>query len=189
MSDSKKTVSVETAEETGVPGGRNLMYAMRILHRNQTQLVGLADRKANALIGIVMVVLSILLAKSDVIITWPLFLKMLLGAFFVSELLAVYFALLVIFPQNICSSSRVSMSETGNPLFFGCFSQCSQEEFVRYLSEEFEEDARARELLLCDYYQIGCVLKKKYAILRRAYVSAAAGMVLMCGLLAGLLLA
>jgi hypothetical protein len=182
------TDSEQTAGEE-VSSGRNLMYAMRIVHRSQTLLVGLADRKANALIGIMMVVFSILLAKSDLMITLPLSLKLLLGAFFLSEVLAVCFALLVILPKNVASSSCTDMVRVGNPLFFGFYTQCSQAEFIQYLFEEFESDVRARELLLADYYQVGCVLKKKYRLLRKAYLSAAIGMLLLCGLLVSLLFA
>ena len=167
-----------------VPNGRNLMYALRMVHRSQTHLVGLADRKANVLVGIIMVTFSILLSKSDLTITLPVPLKVMLGAFLFAEGLAVYFALMVIYPKKIVNVAN-ELADTGNPLFFGCYARFSQADFIEYLSNEFEDDVRARELMLADYYQVGLVLNKKYLMLRKAYISAAFGILVMCSLFIG----
>ena len=65
-----------------------------------------------------------------------------------------------------------------NPLFFGFYTRYSEAEYTQYLSSILVDDESARVLLIGDMYQIGLILRRKYRLLRMAYISALLGVLL-----------
>lgn len=156
----------------------DVIYTLRTAHQNQTQLLILADQKANILIGAVVVALTIIFARSNLMTTLNSALIVPFGLFLVLELCAFVLALMVITPSVSGRAKLKRVSDIPNPLFFGFFTQFKEDEYVDYLCDKLHNNDMARRLLAADLYQIGCVLKKKYKVLKYAYISAAAGIIL-----------
>ena len=57
----------------------------------------------------------------------------------------------------------------GNSFYFGMFTQLDQGTYVDYMLTNLKQNKEARRMMLVDVYQIGCVLKRKYRLLRFSY--------------------
>lgn len=166
-----------------------IICTLRSAHQNQTRLITLADQKANALIGALALIFTILFANTQQILTLPLISRIAFLGFLIAEIIGIAYALLVIFPKNIKMKKCNTPEEVSNPLFFGAYTQFEEDEYVPYLSEQLSTGDSAHQLLIKDFYQVGTVLKCKYGLLRRAYIMAVSGfIILLLGLAAGLLI-
>lgn len=170
------TNSPEPAESEQRPAGKNdhdVIYTLRTAHQNQTQHLILADQKANVLIGIIAVTLTILLTRIDYVTAFfngqeSLF-RYGIGTFFIIETLALLTAIMVILPRTVSAVRSNKPENMPNPLHFGFFGQVSEEEYVEYLTSTIKDNDSARKLLAADFYQMGKVLKRKYRYLKLAY--------------------
>ncbi|MEM9246103.1 MAG: hypothetical protein AAGA67_10240, partial [Cyanobacteria bacterium P01_F01_bin.153] len=75
--------------------GRETIYLLRTIHQNQTQLITLADQKANILISIVAVVITILSTNLDAIKRFSMPLLALFFMFLIAEFVTIGLGLLV----------------------------------------------------------------------------------------------
>ncbi len=143
-------------------------------NQKQTALIALADQKANALIGIMTVVFTILFANIQHLSRLPAAGRIAFFGFLLMEVSGMIFALLVIFPKNISVKGNDKPEQMSNPLFFGMYTRFPEEEYVTYLINKLATGA-ARQMLVTDYYQVGVILKQKYSQLRYAYLLSAGG--------------
>lgn len=151
------------------------IYALRTVNQNQTQLVILADQKANILIGVVVVIMTILFARNKLSFDGAISQILPFAIFFVMEIIAAFLALLVIIPKNIDHAKLASVNDMTNPLFFGVFTKAAEEDYVEYMMQRLRDDHAARVMLVRDIYQTGGVLKRKYVLLKYAYAIAILG--------------
>lgn len=159
----------------------DVIYALRTAHQNQTQLIILADHKANVLVGIVAVTLTILFTNINFLNDVDHKLSIPLACFILMEIIALFLALLVIMPKTTGRSQTMKLEDIPNPLFFGFFTKFKEDEYVMYLTDKMHDNQSARKFLARDLYQIGVVLKRKYLLLKYAYGFAVAGVVsLLC---------
>ena len=158
--------------------GRETIYLLRTIHQNQTHLISLADQKANILISIVAVVITILSTNLSTITSLSPPLLFLFAIFLIAEFLTIGLGLLVIFPKNIkLPFKRKSPLPTHpNPIFFGSFLKLTEQEFVDTMFEDINDLNKVRRLFLGDIYKIGLVLQKKYVLLQYAYTSMLIGL-------------
>ncbi|HKO29986.1 MAG TPA: Pycsar system effector family protein [Nitrospiraceae bacterium] len=167
-------------EEKG--DGHAAIYALRTVHQCQTQLVVLADQKANILIGVIAVTHTIIFTKVDFL---PNAHPMVLGLFVCAlliEAVGVCFALLTLLPRGSDRLHTVKIEDVPNLAFFGFFANYPADQYVEYLCRKLGHDESARKFLAMDIYQVGVVLKKKYKSLRLAYVFGMAGAVMVISL-------
>ncbi|AFZ45676.1 hypothetical protein PCC7418_3566 [Halothece sp. PCC 7418] len=157
----------------------DVIYTIRTVCQNQTQLIMLADQKANILIGIISVVFTIFFTRVHFITGLNQWLTIPLAGFVIVETVAAFLALLVIFPRQTKRPKTQSVEELANPLFFGNFSQFKRQDIVDFLVENMDDNYSARSILITDLYQAGMVLKDKYTLLRYAYLCTIFGVVLM----------
>ncbi len=157
----------------------DVIQTLRTAHQNQTQLNLMADQKANILIGALVVVFSVVLSRVGAVLDLHDRLNLPVLAFVLLQLVPLVLATLVLIPRNVRLKKRrnQSMAEVSNPLFFGHYSVFAQDEYIEHMMQRLEDNAAARILLLTDLYQMGQILKRKYRLLRRAYVAAAIGVV------------
>lgn len=156
----------------------DIIYTLRTAHQNQTQLNIMADQKANILIGVMVIGMTLFLTKlssNDGIRTELLWI---LVVFYSFGLVSVLLALLTLLPRLLPSRRKQAFTGIPNSLFFGFFTGMSEDAFVEHLDERLNSEHGARELLIRDLHQIGKVLNHKYTLLRYAYLSAVAGVVL-----------
>lgn len=161
---------------------RDVIYALRTVHQNQTQLVMIADQKANMLMGLVAIVLTLLYSNSGLNNSLDASLSVPFTMFMIVEIFAVLFALAVILPRNVHGNRTATMQSGTNPLFFGSFRNVPEDVYVEYLLKNLRNDHEARLILIRDIYNTGKILGRKYRLLRLSYILAVGGVLLLCSL-------
>jgi len=164
--------------KTGKNFGRGIDTLYRITLRNHLNLSSIADGKANMIISINTLVLSILITAGTAGLSFevealashfhiiaPIMVLML------SSLLAIIFAILSAIPKvegatfvaEDVKQHKVSL------LFFGNFLQLDKENYVDHLRELKKDQELLYDDLSRDLYNLGKVLKEKYRLLTIAY--------------------
>lgn len=150
------------------------VHFMRTTQQVQVQLSQMADTKANMLLGVTFVIFTITVGQANAGNT-QLPVLVLGGAAFVSAVLAV----LAVLPAV---KAPPRPSGVANMLFFGSFTQLSEDEYVQRMCEIVGDSRTIYEAFAHDIYQNGRVLAgKKYRLLGYAY------RVLLTGLVASML--
>jgi hypothetical protein len=158
------------AEEPQYPP--NAIHMMRTTQLSHVQLSAMADHKASILMGATFVIFTITIGQAHGS-TAPLPLLILGGAAFFSAI----FAVLAILPVT----RRRRPSGPLNLLFFGSFTQLSEEEFTDEIVGRLRSDDSIYRTMAHDIYQNGMVLQhKKYRMLGLAYRIFAVGLVASC---------
>ncbi|MEO9021201.1 MAG: Pycsar system effector family protein [Ginsengibacter sp.] len=151
--------------------GKGIQTMLRLTSANHLKLSEMADRKANILISvnaiIISVILSVLVHKLDeetyLIIPTMIFL---------------IFAVVVIVISILATRPKISggsfmMSEVKekktNLLFFGNFYKATYEEYNEAMSEMMLDTNYLYNSLIKDIYSLGVVLGRKYKLIRLAY--------------------
>jgi predicted metal-dependent HD superfamily phosphohydrolase len=151
--------------------GKGIQTMLRLTSANHLKLSEMADRKANILISvnaiIISVILSVLVHKLDeesyLIIPTTIFL---------------IFAVVVIVISILATRPKISggsfmMSEVKekktNLLFFGNFYKATYEEYNEAMSEMMMDTNYLYNSLIKDIYSLGVVLGRKYKLIRLAY--------------------
>ncbi len=152
------------AEEEAKPQGyvRDAIYLVRTVTQVNLQLSQMADQKASILMGATFVVFTIAVgqaSKGSV----PVSLLLLAVFSFASALCAVAAIMPSVKPPPVVPGKE-------NRLFFGVFTQWSEDEFTERMLEVLHEDEDVFRTMLRDIYQNGQVLqRKKYRYLGMAY--------------------
>lgn len=179
---------ISSTESPSADKTKEVLGMIQTVHKSQSRLIVLADQKANALIGILTIIFTILFSNIQRLSELHLIGQIAFFCFILMEVGGVAFALLVIFPKNISVKCPETIEQMSNPLFFGIYTHFKEQEYVTYLLNKLHTEVSASELLLTNYYQVGTILKKKYSQLKRAYMLAAGGFTfLLIGLMAGFL--
>ena len=149
---------------------------LRNAHMKQVQLTVLADQKANMLMAIILVSLSVIVSNIAINELDNEVTKLAFAVFCVTETIAVLMSLLVIVPRLGPKVKNGFLSKTHNPLYFMHFLSMDKEDFNTIMLENMEKPELVYKLILNDIYEIGFALKNKYIMLQRAYFTAAAGL-------------
>ena len=151
----------------------NAAHMMRTAQLAQLQLSAMADAKASLLMGASCVIFTITIGQTRNGVP-PLPLLILGGAAF----FAAIFAVLAVLPMT---RSRKPTAQS-NLLFFGVFSQMSEEDFVEEVTARLRTEDSIYRTMARDIHQAGSVLQnKKYRFLGIAYRIFLAGLVASCG--------
>jgi hypothetical protein len=157
------------------PDDHDVIYALRTAHQSQTQLNVMADQKANILVGAIIVVLSLLFTRLPGLDLDDRSQLLLVSIFVLLEVVALLFGIMVIRPRTRYLKHSLKIEDMPNPLFFGFFTQYSEQEYLDHMTNLVKDNPSSRELLLRDLYQVGQVLRRKFQLLKFAYNFAAAG--------------
>ena len=145
----------------------------RVLLQEQMNLTTLADSKANMMIQINGLIMSIMLASSSIILHTRIWLILPCASLAATALLSIIFAVLVVRPQ-LQRPRHIGAQELdagrGNLLFFGNFGRLQEEEFVQRMKDLFADDDRVYEHLSRHMHALGYVLLGKFRLLRFAYL-------------------
>lgn len=159
--------------------GRNVSdYLMQSAHRHHIQLSQLADMKANMIITVSSVVLTLALGKSS---DPQLRVSLLILACF--TMCALLLAVLAVLPKYrpLRLKDPKNLPSHFNILFFGHFSELPKDEFMRVVGESLRTDAGVYEALSNDLYSLGIYLARhKYRYLRLSYLFFLGGFVIAC---------
>ena len=177
QSDNKKLI--KKLEKEKLPG-RGVESMLRLTARNQINLSSIADNKANILISINSIVLTVLLSIgigkiSDYpVITFPAI------VFIITCLSTIVFAILSTRPK--ISSGKFTEEDIHNRkvnlLFFGNFYNMKLEEYEWAVKEMMADQNYLYSSMIRDQYSLGKVISQKYKLLRIAYTIFMIGLIL-----------
>lgn len=137
----------------------SVINMLRSVQQHHVMLSSMADQKSSFLLGASVVTLTLILGKPD---THGALLCLALGS-----LLSAIFAALALMPRSSRSKSR---SLNFNPLFFGHFTDMSEEDYLKVMNQVITEDHRVFESMSRDIHQMGMVLRhKKFFYLALGY--------------------
>jgi hypothetical protein len=172
----EKTESKESKDPKADKNNANLLNKgiqtmLRLTSDNHLELSGMADGKANILISvnaiIISVILSVLLRRLEVdtYLTIPTII------FLLFSLTTIVIAILATRPK--ISGGRFSkediLNKKTNLLFFGNFHKASLKEYEWGMREMMKDQDYLYGALIKDIYYLGVVLGKKYKLIRMAY--------------------
>jgi predicted metal-dependent HD superfamily phosphohydrolase len=160
--------------------GRGVESMFRLTARNQINLSSIADNKANILISINSIVLTVLLSIgagkiSDYpVITFPAI------VFVATCLVTIVFAILSTRPK--ISSGKFTKEDIHNKkvnlLFFGNFYNMKLDEYEWAVKQMMDDSNYLYSSMIWDQYNLGKVISRKYKLLRVAYTVFMIGLIL-----------
>lgn len=184
----RKAKEKTVRNKTGKNFGRGIDTLYRITLRNHLNLSSIADGKANMIISINTLVLSILITAGTALfsmgdqgmIQWNIIIIAPIGILMLSSLAAIVFAILSAMPK--VEGARFTMEEVKNHkvslLFFGNFLQLDRNAYVQFLRNLKKDQELIYDDLSRDLYNLGQILQKKYRLLTIAYRIFMAGLLL-----------
>ena len=173
----EKAATVSTRKKTGKDFGRGIDTLYRTNYRNHINFSSIADGKANMMISINTILISVIVTLSGASLSVESFtverfrytipiLVLLLGS-----LCSVLFAVLSARPK--VTEREIDMKDVDDNkislLYFGNFLGIPKEEFIQYLSTLKQDQQRLYDSMSIDLYNLGLVLKEKYRLLSISY--------------------
>ena len=150
---------------------RGIETMFRTSYRTHLNLSGIADNKANIMISINGIIISILLASVSPRIGELPALILPTAVFLVTCVVSMIYAILAARPR--VTSLNVSLEDVrknkANLLFFGNFVNMSEDDFVVGMHELMGNTDQLYTNMVRDIYSLGGVLNKKYALIRISY--------------------
>ncbi len=165
--------------------GRGIETLYRSVYSYHMELSSMADSKANIMISINTIVVSVIITLFGSGYTFGdsegfrhvrFVIPMLLLV--VSSLISVTFAILSAKP-NITTKQKFELqNKNSSVLFFGNFAQLKLEEFVAHIKGLKQEKTELYDSMTVDIYHLGGVLVKKYNLLTWSYNIFMTGLIL-----------
>ncbi|MFC1690129.1 Pycsar system effector family protein [Pseudomonadota bacterium] len=168
------------AYKKGLGSTRGVETLFRSAYRVQMDLTGLADNKANMMISINGIIISIIIASVAPKLDANPWLLIPSTVFLVGTLTSIIFAILAARPR--VSTIPISLQDLkhskGNILFFGDFANLTQDDFTDGMIELMQDRNVIYETMIRNLYGLGSVLRKKFALLKIAYNAFMAALIL-----------
>lgn len=171
--ETEKKSAMDSKEEKNNTNllNKGIQTMLRLTSDNHLELSGMADGKANILISvnaiIISVILSVLLRRleTDPHLTIPTII------FLVFSLVTIVIAILATRPKisGGTFSKEDIMTKKTNLLFFGNFHKATLQEYEWGMREMMKDQDYLYGALIKDIYFLGVVLGRKYKLLRLAY--------------------
>lgn len=167
----KKKKKDPKTDLTGLGTKRGVETMFRTSYRVNMDLSSLADAKANIMISINGLIVSILIASIAPKVDANPWLLIPTSIFLVGCVVSLVYAVLAARPRiqsNLVTLEQARQGKT-NMLFFGNFAHINQNEFVLVMKELMQDPDNLYEMMITDIYGVGSVLQKKYRMLRTSY--------------------
>lgn len=156
------------------PGtARGIETLFRSAYRVQMDLTSLADNKANMMITINGIIMSIIIASVAPKLDTNPWLLVPTTVLLLGSMVSIIYSILAARPRVSPDSEDPSELEhgEGNILFFGNFARLSEDEFVAGMEELMANKAVVYEAMIRNIHGLGKVLQRKFALLRTAYTA------------------
>lgn len=168
-----------------VKEGRGIETLYRSVYAYHINLTSIADNKANMMISINTIIISIVITLFGTGFTFSsqnefgsIRFVFPMAFLLITSLLAVVFAILSARP-TVTSKEKYELSKRDSSiLFFGNFAQLQLKEFVNRIKELKDEKGELYDSMSVDIYYLGSVLVKKYNYLSWSYNIFMFGMVI-----------
>ena len=188
QSSNYKIQQKEVKAKTGKNFGRGIDTMYRTAFRNHINLSRIADDKANMMISINTIILSILIAVSgaglsffeELVFDSPEFLAPIV-ILLMSSLTAVIFAVFSARPKVTeyrIKKRKLLESKEASLLYFGNFLKIEKTDFIKYMSKLKMDQDGLYDDLGRDLYDLGQVLHRKYLLLTISYNTFIGGLAL-----------
>ena len=150
---------------------KGIQTMLRLTSENHMKLSDMADGKANILISVNAIIISVILSvlmrrlQTDAYLTVPTII------FLSSSVCTIVVAILATRPKvsvGTFSDQDIANKKT-NLLFFGNFYKATQEDYENAMSKMMVDTEYLYGSLVKDIYQLGVVLARKYRLIRWAY--------------------
>lgn len=169
QSNEEEDIGPQITEKEGTTKGMQTM--LRLTSTNHIQLSEMADNKANILISvnaiIISVILSVLLRRltTDPYLTIPTII------FLLSAVATIIVAILATRPKVTGGTFEEHdiVNKKTNLLFFGNFHKVPLEQYNRAMRTMMKDSDYLYSSIVQDIYHLGAVLGKKYKLIRLAY--------------------
>ena len=165
----KASAELKTKKGPGTNRGIETMF--RSAYRVQMELTALADNKANMMISINGIIISIIIAAVAPKLDSNPWLLVPSTIFLLGTLVSIVFAILAARPR--VSTRPITLADLenseGNILFFGNFANLSRDEFEEGMLGLMADKKVLYETMIRNIYGLGAVLKTKFALLQVAY--------------------
>lgn len=181
-SNINKAIKDDTRIKTGKDFGRGVDTLYRVTFRNHIDLSDIADGKANMMISINTIILSVIitLAGSGLTLAEGFFVEQLrftipIFVLLICCLSSVVFSILSARPnvtspeENEDKLKDLVEEEDKSIIFFGNFVHMKMKDFVNGLRKLKEDHEKLYDNMTVDLYYLGHVLQKKYKLLRYSY--------------------
>jgi hypothetical protein len=187
-SDNYKITQNEMKARTGKNFGRGIDTMYRTSFRNHITLSKIADGKANMMISINTIILSIVITVSGASLSFfeetffenPEFLIPIISLL-LSSLIAVVFAVFSARPsvtEYRIKKDKLIKSKEASLLYFGNFLKLEKDEFIEYMATMKLDQNSLYDDLARDLYDLGSVMHKKYLLLTISYNTFVGGLAL-----------
>jgi len=165
--------------------GRGIETLYRAVYSYHINLSSIADNKANIMISINTIIISLVITLFGSGYTFSgqdefgsIRFVIPIAVLLVTSLVAVIFAILSSRP-NVTTKERYELSKKDSSiLFFGNFAQLQLKEFVGRMKELKEQNEELYDSMTVDIYYLGAVLVKKYRLLSWSYNIFMGGLIL-----------
>jgi len=177
MLDKPKAIP-QPPEDKGVPKrGKETLF--RATYRNHINLSSIADAKANIMISINAILMSIIVSFVSTRITDEPYLIIPASILLFASLIATVFAILSARPKVTSKSFSLEdvRENQANILFFGNFVNLSLDDFKVGIREVMSDWDRLYDSMSHDLHSLGLVLQKKYRLLWISYTVFMVGLV------------
>ncbi|MFT3793326.1 Pycsar system effector family protein [Flavobacterium sp.] len=152
---------------------RGIETMFRVTLNNHTQLSQIADSKANILLSVNAIIISIALSTLIPKLDSPGNIHLVIPTFIMImfSVVSIIFAILSTKPKVTRGSfTRKEIGEKGiNLLFFGNFYKMPVDEYVWAMNEMMKDKEYLYDSMIKDLYYLGIVLNRKYKMLRITY--------------------
>ena len=174
MEKAKTQIEKTTADLKKALGtNRGIETMFRSAYRVQLALTGLADNKANMMISINGIIISIIIASIAPKLDSNPWLFVPTSLFLLGTLVSIIFAIMAARPR--VTSTHIDIQDLqhsdGNILFFGNFCTLQESEFLEGMTRLIQDKTVLYESMIRDIHGLGSVLHKKFALLQVAYTS------------------
>lgn len=167
----KKNKSKKEAKSNKPDRGIDTLF--RITLSNHTRLSGIADSKANILLSVNAIIISIALSSIVPKLDSPSNAHLVIPTFIMLtfSVVSIVFAILSTRPKVTSGTfTREDIEDRKvNLLFFGNFYKMPLDEYEWAVNEMMKDNAYLYNSMIKDLYFLGVVLEKKYRLLRIAY--------------------
>jgi len=156
------------------PGSeRGIETMLRSAYRVQMDLTALADNKANMMISINGIIMSIIVASIAPKLDANPWLLLPTAVLLIGSMVSIIYAIQAARPR--VSHKPISLRDLhaseGNILFFGNFANLSENEFAQGMEEMMQDRTFTYDTMIRNIYGIGSVLNRKFVLLQVAYTA------------------
>ncbi len=179
-SSTKEFLKKKKLEKVDKPE-RGIDTMFRVTLSNHTRLSDIADSKANILLSVNAIIISIILTAIIPKLDSPNNQHLIIPTFIllIASVATIIFAILSTKPKITSGSfTKEDIDQKKvNLLFFGNFYKVKEEEYVWAINEMMKDGDYLYNTMIKDLYYLGLVLNKKYRLLRITYTIFMIGLV------------